>query len=167
MRLALFLVTITALLLAAALVGCKSQPAEVTPPAQTAAQAPKPDIDIPASLPEAKDAKVLVQAFYPLNEGHAEVVAAVRGLEGKFKGKVRTEIYDIRFPDEKPEDFKKWQATGFAPCAGIMINDKHELMVDTGKGPETVLFEKAMGGMWTQEQLEKAVADAVKATYKG
>ncbi len=118
------------------------------------------------SLPEAKDAKVIVQAFFPNNLDHKEELDAARGLEKKFPGKVRTEIYETRKPDEKPEDYKKWRQTGLT-CAGIMINGEDEFTVDVGdgKGPHKVLFQRAMGGMWTQVELETAVADEVKKVY--
>jgi hypothetical protein len=125
-------------------------------------------IVVPPSLPESKNAKVVVQAFFPLNKDHKEEVEAVRGLEKKFLGKVRTEVYEMRKPDEKPEDFKKWTATGLG-CAGIIIDGKNEFTVDTGdgKGPHKVMFQRAMGGAWTQVELEKAVADEVQKIYAG
>jgi len=142
--------------------GALSQPG--ASPSAEGEEAAVGDIRIPPSPPEAANAKVIIKAFYPLNEGHKEIIEVLKDLEKRHLGKVRVEAYEIRKPDEKPEDFAAWRKTGLS-CAGIFINGQDTVKVKDAQGEREVTFHRAMGGEWTKAELIAAVEQEVKRQY--
>jgi molybdate transport system substrate-binding protein len=110
----------------------------------------------------AGEAKVQIQAYYPDNEGHAAIKAAVLGLEKQYPGKVAVEFID--FTTE--EGYERRKAAGLT-CGGVVINGKQTWMIERDGREEPVTFMMGMGGEWQKEDLDQAVASEVASVYGG
>lgn len=98
------------------------------------------------------NAKVRVQAFYPGNEGHAHIKKMIEALPGKFGDDVSSEFVDFT----SDEGFDKWQAAGLS-CGAILINDQQTWTYEKDGKPVEVTFKMAMGGEWTEEDLNAVI----------
>ncbi|MCS7223270.1 MAG: molybdate ABC transporter substrate-binding protein [Armatimonadetes bacterium] len=109
------------------------------------------------------DAKVKVEAFYPLGvvggEGHDWVLEYAMKIAQAHPKKVLFTIYDFTTPKGSQE----WQKRGLT-CGAFLIGGKFSY---TFKGGKTVAFmrSEALGG-WTFDQLKTAVAQEVEKAYK-
>lgn len=101
---------------------------------------------------------VEVRAFYPDNEGHQKVKKMIVDLMKKYPGQVRSEFIDFT----SDEGFDKWQAAGLT-CGAILVNDEQSWTYDKNGKPYEVTFKMAIGGEWTEEDLnaviKKIIAD--------
>ncbi|MFQ6097666.1 MAG: molybdate ABC transporter substrate-binding protein [Armatimonadota bacterium] len=112
---------------------------------------------LPSPGGEVSAAAVYVQAFYPDNEGHRGIKDLVLGLQKKYPGKVRAEFVDFTTPD----GLKRRTDAGLT-CGGIIINGQNTVRIGQGESAREVTFMMGMGGEWTAEELEQAVAEAVE-----
>jgi len=129
-------------------------------PAQSAAAqtGPGPSSD---KVRGPKDAKVLVQAFYP-RSGHEEILKTIFALADRYPGKVRVEHYNWA---DNPDDRKVWRSKGLS-CGAILINGKQTFeYTDTQGKRHQVTFMMGMGGEWTKEDLDAVVAQIVAQMY--
>ena len=103
-----------------------------------------------------KKARVKIEAYYPLNQEHQPIADLVLGFAEKYPGEVYVRVADFRSDQGK----KLWYDSGLT-CGGIQINGKSEILLEGKKEPTR--FLQAIDVYWTQEELEAAVAEAVKA----
>ena len=54
------------------------------------------------------------------------------------------------------EGFDKWQAAGLS-CGAILINDQQTWTYEKDGKPVEVTFKMAMGGEWTEEDLNAVI----------
>jgi molybdate transport system substrate-binding protein len=129
------------------------------------------NLDLSAALPAAneaggsksggKEAKVVINAFYPASGDHLQIFDMVRKFEKEYPGLVKVNCYDIRDPLAKPEDWSIYRKSGLT-CAGIQINGKSDWMLkEDGKLTEVALLKSPWVGGWTEKDLEAAVAQAL------
>lgn len=106
-------------------------------------------------------AKVLVEAYYPINaaggEGHEWVKEFAARLVAAYPGKVRAIVYDFASPKGGAE----WQKHGLS-CGAFTINGKVQVPL---KGKLVTFTRSTALSGWTFEQLKAAVGEAVKAAY--
>lgn len=116
----------------------------------------------PAITPAAKTAApvkkgaVHVMAFYPGNEGHAHIKKMIEGLPTKYGSKVTSEFIDFT----SDAGYERFQAAGMT-CGGILINDEQTFSYDKAGTPTEVTFKQAMGGEWTQADLDAVIKKLV------
>ncbi len=107
------------------------------------------------------DVPVVIEAYYPLNEGHKFIADYALGVGEANPETVRVTVYDLQSEIGR----EKWSATGLT-CAGIFVNGstRHEL---EGEGePETVDFLQRMGVFWSHEDFEVIVARELEKAGK-
>lgn len=100
----------------------------------------------------AKKPTVVVEAYYPLNEGHQFIVDYLHEIEKANAGKVMVTIYDM----QEEEGRKKWADSGLS-CAGIFVNGSthHEIIKD-GK-TESVDFLQRLDVFFAREDFETVI----------
>lgn len=117
---------------------------------------PVPETSAPAAAAPAADRPIKLVAYYPNNEGHAEIKKMIEGLPAKYP-KVSAEFVD--FTSDK--GYERWQAAGMT-CGGILINDEQTFSYDKGGRPVEVTFKMAIGGEWTQADLDAVLTKLSK-----
>ncbi len=109
-------------------------------------------------------AKVFILAFYPDDEGHAEVRTFLKSFEQRYPGQVEVEIHNFRDPEGEPDGYRLWLQSGLG-CAGLFVNAKDTFTVQTEAGPRQVTFQRKMGATWKQSDLETVIAEQVSDQY--
>lgn len=103
------------------------------------------------------NAKVRVEAFYPLDDEHKWVVTTLHDAAQTFGEKVLIRAFDIGTDWGRRE----WQKRGLQ-CGGVLINDKSCFTVDAQK----VSFLRNPGdSTWTENQLWAVIAHEVDNAY--
>ena len=102
-----------------------------------------------------KEKPVLVEVFYPIDEEphHVKMVKAVKEVASKFEDKVKVKFFNLR-TDEGIEEFAK---RGLE-CGTILVNGKSEFEI----GGRRVVLKGPFGEVWTKEDLEEVVKNAVE-----
>jgi ABC-type glycerol-3-phosphate transport system substrate-binding protein len=122
----------------------------VSQPAKPKPEQPKPSAEGPKAT--AAEPAVKIEAYYPVNAGHQFIIDYLKGIEKKYPGQVKLEVYDT----QSPEGRKKWSSTGLS-CSGVFVNGStHHEITRNGK-TETVDFLKRMDDFWTREDFEAVV----------
>jgi molybdate transport system substrate-binding protein len=104
------------------------------------------------------NAKVRVEAFYPLDDEHKWVVTTLHDAAQTFGEKVLIRAFDIGTDWGRRE----WQKRGLQ-CGGVLINDKSCFTVDAQK----VSFLRNPGdSTWTENQLWAVIAHEVDNAYR-
>jgi len=103
-----------------------------------------------------EEAKVVVEAFYPLTEAHQWAKEVVEKVCQEHPGKVRGVVVDFRH-EKGSELFVQKGLT----CGTILINGEDTFDLEG----RTVIFQQAEGGMWTEEDLRRVVAQKVEEAY--
>ncbi len=108
------------------------------------------------------DAKVKVEAFYPLGvtggEGHEWVIDYSKKLAELYPKKVLIVAYDFT----SPKGSQEWQKRGLT-CGAFLIGGRFSAVV---KGKQVnFLRSEALGG-WSFNQLKEAVGQEVEKAYK-
>ena len=103
-----------------------------------------------------KQAKVRIEAYYPLNQRHKPEADLLLSFADKYPGKVYVRLADFRTDRGK----KLWYASGLS-CGGIQINGKSEFRLKGRKEPTA--FLQAIDVYWTKAELEAAVQETLAA----
>jgi hypothetical protein len=104
------------------------------------------------------NAKVRVEAFYPLDDEHKWVVTTLRDAAQSYGEKVLIRAFDIGTDWGRRE----WEKRGLQ-CGGVLINDKSCFTVDAKK----VAFLRDPGdSTWTENQLRAVIAHEVDNAYR-
>jgi ABC-type glycerol-3-phosphate transport system substrate-binding protein len=126
-----------------------SQPSKLATPRTQAGQ---PTTQAPQPKDMAAEPAVKIEAYYPVNAGHQFIIDYLKGIEKKYPGQVKLEVYDT----QSPEGRKKWSSTGLS-CSGVFVNGStHHEITRNGK-TETVDFLKRMDDFWTRDDFEAVV----------
>ena len=104
-----------------------------------------------------KQAKVRIEAYYPLTKDHKWAADLLLPFADKYPGQVYVRLADFRTERGK----KLWYASGLT-CGGIQINGRSEILLKGKKEP--VSFLQKVDVFWTKAELEAAVRQAASAT---
>jgi hypothetical protein len=132
--------------------GCKGAAPQATTPT-AAPPAAQPHAKPAAAQPRAgQKTPVVIEAYYPLTEGHKFIADYLKSVEAANPGKVRVAIYDM----QTEEGRKKWQGSGLS-CAGVFVNGStHQEITRNGK-KEGVDFLQRMDVFWSHDDFETVV----------
>ena len=128
-----------------AVAGCRGG-GETTSGAVPSAAAPT--ASEPQSAPK-PDAPVVIEAYYPLNEGHKFIADYLKAVEAANPGKVSVTLYDM----QTQEGRQKWSAAGLS-CAGVFVNGSTRHEIKKGEETETVDFLQRMDVFWSKDDFE-------------
>ncbi len=149
MMLGLILVVAAALMV----VGCAGK----TQSPQTASPSAGAALSQATAAAEKPKTPVVIEAYYPFNEGHKFIADYLKSLEISNPGKITVTLYDYQQEDAR----KKWRATGLS-CAGVFVNGKtHHEIVTNGK-KEGVDFLQRMDVFWAHKDLETVIKQILK-----
>jgi molybdate transport system substrate-binding protein len=114
---------------------------------------------VPGAASASAKPVVTVVAYYPDNdsEDHQAIKKIILGLSAKYNGKVDGTFVDFT----SDEGFKKWQAAGLS-CGGILINGQQTWSYRKDGKPVEVTFKMAMGGEWTEADLDGVLDKLLK-----
>ena len=121
-------------------------PSSATPQVAKVAPAVKPD-----AVP------IVIEAYYPLTEGHKFIADYLKSVEAANPGKVKVTVHDM----QTEEGRKKWMTAGLS-CAGVFVNGKTSYEITTNGKKETVAFLQRMDVMWTHQDFEAVLTQILK-----
>ncbi|MBD3292436.1 MAG: molybdate ABC transporter substrate-binding protein [Armatimonadia bacterium] len=106
----------------------------------------------------ANEDAVVVEAYYPDNEGHREIKDMLARLEEEHGSAVSTEFIDF----QSDEGFERWQAAGLT-CGAVLINGERNVTLTEDGRERQVSFTMGPGTYWTEEDLKAVVAEQLQA----
>ena len=108
----------------------------------------------------AEDAKIQIEAYFPINESHEAVMALLEDLTEEYPGKVH-----VKYVDYRTQEGARLLAQRERSASGLLINGKDRLTIQAEPIPYDVDFLLDMGRYWVADDLRAAVAQEVKAAY--
>ena len=108
----------------------------------------------------AEDAKVRIEAYFPINESHEVVMALLEDLAEEYPGKV-----SVKYIDYRTQEGAQLLAQTQLGSSGLLINGKDRLTIQAEPSPYEVDFVRDIGRFWIADDLRAAVAQEVKAAY--
>lgn len=108
-----------------------------------------------------EDAKVQIEAFYPIDEGHQRLIGLLKkAATEEYPGKVHVMYVDYRTP-EGAAMMKRAETQ----VTAILFNGESSVDLDAPLGVRTVDFVRDMGRFWTEDDLKQAIEHEIAKAY--
>lgn len=137
--------------------GCGQHEATTVTPPESSESSPGPL----TSGVTGEDVPVVIEAFYPLNEGHKFIADYLLGVGEANPDTIRVAVYDMQTEGGRA----KW-ATSALHCAGVFVNGSTQHQLEGEGEPETVNFLQRMEVFWSHEDFEAVLAQELEKAGK-
>jgi len=146
-------IVLVLLIVGSLFVGCGQQGQTGQPPSATPERPSKSPAAPLTSGATGEDVPVVIEAYYPLNEGHKFIADYLLGVGKANPETIRVTVYDMQTQVGR----EHWANSGLS-CAGVFVNGstRHELQGEGG--PEVVNFLQRMDVFWNHEDFEAVLA---------
>jgi hypothetical protein len=109
------------------------------------------------------EAKVRIEAFFPINEGRQPLIDLLKRLVEQYPGKLYVRYADYRTPEGRALRSAVRDTPG--GISVLQVNGKTQFEVAEDPNPYRVNFLQDMGRFWAADDLRAVVAQEVAAAY--